>query len=244
MMRLFLRTLIALVYFISATLSHAEMLIDPFQFGVASHSITFLQCNYVSTATSPITWTGVNVGTASADRYTLVGVGLADSAATFTMTSMTIGGNTATKLVDFGGASRQVSAGFFILANPTGTSQNIVLTPSEAIAFGGTICTWQINNLTSATADATSSGGSANGALFNFNLNTLAGGLVAGMCVTFESTANTNTWAGLTERFDGEGSLAVSGADKFPTTSATPLSVSCDFTTTNQDSAGAAVSLH
>ncbi len=63
-------------------------------------TITFLQCAVDLGNLSAYTFTAQNVGPATPDRYTIVGVGGKDGASVYTVSSVTVGGDSATISVD------------------------------------------------------------------------------------------------------------------------------------------------
>lgn len=242
-MRATLRTLIALVYLASATLAQAGFIINSYTGGggggAAAASVTLVGCVNQTGAGPGITLAATNVGTASATRHTILLVMGGDSASAFGVNSVTVGGDAATEIVDQNG-TRQVDAAVYILANSAGTSEDIVVTWSEAIQYT-IVCVWQANDLLSATAVASVADEDTAAGVLAMNVNTTTDGIAVGGCLTYHD-AQTTTWVGLTERVDAADALGVySAADLQVTGGATPLTVSCDWTGTN-DAAGAVAS--
>ena len=99
----------------------------------------------------------------------------------FGVNSITIGGDSATEVVDEGASIEQVDAALYIMANPAGTAEDIVVTMSEAITAAA-ICVWQVNNLNSETAVATAQDtyASGSGPTLSLNVNTSSYGIVIG----------------------------------------------------------------
>lgn len=165
--------------------------------GASAASITFLQCSAEDpTNLTTYDFLTQNVGTASVDRYNVVAVLAMDTASAFTVSTITVGGNSATAIQNVNTAVVRYS-GLFILSNPTGTSQTISVTMSEPVT-SMRVCVWQVNNIASGTAvDSTNN----DGAVATVSINVSALGVALAACVTQNITA-TNTWVGLTERAD------------------------------------------
>lgn len=186
--------------------------------------LTFLQCSTANpTGTNPYTWASQNVGTAG-NRYTIVGVALEDSASVYTVSSVTVGGDAATLAVDEGG-TQPASAAIFALYNPAGTSEDIVVTTSEAIT-GGSICLWSVTDLSSVTATDTATGNNSGGTTtMTLDVDLSALGVGVGVC-SEANTSRTFTWTGFTEREDANGgSGARSAADYTATVAETNKAV-------------------
>jgi hypothetical protein len=154
---------------------------------------------------NPVTYTGVNFGTEAADRYIIVAIGQRNDSRTFT--SVTIGGVTATILVQQGDGN--TTAGIAIAAVPTGTSGTVVVNLSGT-ADSHYLGVWSATGLDSATPVDTGavSGSGQDAGLNTFNLNTDANGFVI---VTNCNAAGGNgpedpgaVSANLTLRYDGD----------------------------------------
>lgn len=231
------RTLLALAFVIATVTQPLAWFVGGGQlhgFNVGGETlpptITFLQCTFGPTGTNPYTFASQNVGTASATRATLVGITAEDNAADFNPTAVTVGGDSATELVDINTPVENTNAGFYILSNPAGTSENVVVTFSEALSSSTQICLWSITDLTSLTAHDTAEGESASAAAITLNMDFQANGVGAAIGIQ-ENGSQTFTWTGMTERHDEQtGSQAFSGADYTATVSETNRSISCDST--------------
>ena len=175
--------------------------------------ITFLQCSTSNpTGTNPYTFASQNVGTASGDRYTLVGLATEDAATAFSVSSVAVNGDAATLVVDEGG-TQLASAAFFILFNPAGTSEDVIVTMSEAIS-NSSVCLWSITGLSSTTATDTATGNKGGvTTTMTLDVDLSAGGVGAGICGE-ENTGRTFTWTGFTEEVDGNATgMARSASD-------------------------------
>lgn len=207
MMRAFIRSLIALAYLASATLAQASFVINSYQFAVAGAdpSITFLQCSSEdATNATTYTFSGQNTGTASADRHTLVAVSAVDGTSNYTLNTLTVGGDSATRSVEYDNSAAGVGhASVWIIANSAGTSESVILTFSEQIN-NARVCLWQVNNIASATAVATITDREAtSGATLTLDINVSAKGVAAAICSVAPGTI-TWTWTGLTGLYDNE----------------------------------------
>lgn len=137
------------------------------------------------------TFSGVSTGTADASRYTLVGVVARDQSGTNIAFSgdQTIGGVAASVVGQTSGNAG--FAGHFIVANPTGTTADIVVT------FNGTalwckIYVWRVINPSGGVTPVDHGGAVGTGALSD-TLATTAGGGAAGCRAGNNSSADTFT---------------------------------------------------
>jgi len=239
MIRRFLTTLAALAYLAAATTAHAGFVINSF-WTVVPPSITFLQCTSSISDLTTYTFAAQNVGTASADRYTGVGVFGQDATTIFGVSTVTVGGGSATEIVDEDGTG-VVDTAFYMFLNTAGTSEDIVVTFSEAVTGAG-VCLFQINNIASGTAVASvpDNDTSAGPVILTHNVSAL--GVSVGVCTT-QGIGNRTSWTGQTERTDAEDAeISWSAADFTNDDVAdTPLTVNCDYLGT-KDTSGVAAS--
>lgn len=238
-MNIIARSLAAFAYLVSSTLAHAGFVINPFF--TTSPSITFLQCAADVTNLTTYTFATQNTGTASSDRYTLVGVTGEDDATAFTVSTVTVGGDSATELTEDAGAGVSINSAMYLVANTAGTSEEIVVTFSEAITAAA-ICLWQVNNLTSGTAHDVASDTAAGGGAASLAMDFNALGVGAAICGNTGDT-NTFTWTGMTESSDADlGEHRVSSAEHTDTGAGeTARAIDCD--PSGNSTAGSAVSL-
>lgn len=211
--------------------------------GAEPPAATFLQCSTgLATGSNPYTISSVNVGTAAANRTTVVFVGAEDGATVFTMSGMTIGGDSATELVDDGG-DQTGSSGFYAMENPSGTSEDIVITWSEQISSGSSgsvyVCAWSVTGLISSTTTTATplalNRGSNNNSIA-LNSDVAAQAVVMAGCYN-NNASQTATWSGLTEREDVAVSTgAMSAADYTATAAETNRAMSVQMTGSNPGS--------
>lgn len=200
-----------------------------------------LGCTNLGSGADPSTFTSVNVGTADASRTTILSI-TADDGTTidFSFIGVTIGGDSATEIVDTANVNSRQQSAIYAMANPAGTSENIVIDFSEAVA-DVTLCVYAAYNLNSSTAIASNSGFDTSGGLLTLSVNTQDKGIAVGICGADSGSAAV-TWVGLTEETDATGTgHFYSSAWLSNTSAATPLTVSCDYAGTG-DIAGAAAS--
>lgn len=170
----------------------------------AGLSGTFEDCTTTATNGTSYTSASHDVGAAAASRKTLVGVAVVGGGVAIQATGVTVGGDTATEIFDGGNTGAGNSLAWFILDNPTGTAEDIVLTAS-ATSGSFAICTWAILNsdFSYPTSVATDIGLAADQVFANLDLRSNA--FSAGMALS--ANPETHTWAGLTESDDfGPGS--------------------------------------
>ena len=236
------RSLIALAYLASAATAQAGFVINSF-WGAATISLVGCTADGVSATT--FTFTDHATGTAGA-RKTIVGVSSNDGATNFSTSTMTVGGVSATEIIDSANTGSLVQSSIYIIDNPSGTTATIVVTMSEAVE-GAAICVWAAYNISSETATATASEFQTSSAAITLSLNINSGGVGVGMSAVQENGAATVTWTGMTESSeaiikDAVGTASDGSYSSAQTTTAgTPLSVTADWVSTT-DSIGVSAS--
>ena len=228
----FLRTLIALAYLVSATVSHASFLINSYAYGTAPPPagpvVNFLQCASDDTDANPYTFVSQNVGTAAADRYNIVVVMAEDSANSFGTSSVTIGGGAGTERIDSGNASSALDTSIYTFLNTAGTSENIVVTFSEAVTSAH-ICVFEVTGLVDAGVATDTAATFSAGAAITLDTDVTAAGFIVGGCI--DAATGPVAWTGLTEiqeTSSAESTLSVASHDA--SSASTPLSITCDPT--------------
>lgn len=236
-MRKLFAVLFAAFYLAATVAAQAGFLINPYVYatGGTPHAVlTFLQCASADNSNlTTYTFAAQNVGTASATRYTIGTIGALDSATAFTVSTVTVNGDSATIAQDAGGVTVAASAAVFILSNPAGTSEDVVVTFSEAIT-SARICLWSATDISSTTKVDGTSVQQANGNAATLSINVSAWGVAVGMCVTNDTTNLSYTWTGMTERMDDNtGAEQKSTAADFTNdgTGDTPLAITSDVST-------------
>lgn len=136
------------------------------------------------------TFTGVSIGAASADRRIVV-VAVARSGSAITLSSMTIGGISATKAVDEVGNGLICSQSISIAAVPTGTTATIVVTMSASVGCCS-IFVYTTTGITSDTATDIATSGTT--------IDVIKGGLL----IAFSSNGSgaNASWSEVTEDYE------------------------------------------
>jgi hypothetical protein len=205
---------------------------NAFRFGVVSTpaTITFLQCTQDDTDQTTYTFLTQNTGTASADRVTGLVIMVEDGASVLSVSSGTVGGDAITIAANqYGTGAGGYTGGVAVaaVANPADTSETVAITMSEAVT-SMRICLFQMNNVSSVTATASTQAEAAGAVALD--INTTADGVGMAGCAN-NNGSRTFTWAGFTERVDNPGGTPDfgSGAADFDEdgTASTPLTVNC-----------------
>jgi hypothetical protein len=190
-------------------------------------SIVFGGVQAQSNPTNPTTFPSMTFGTAAGTRYVAIGLAYISGSA---VSSVTIGGITATQVVALAGSS--VRAEIWVAAVPTGTSGNVVVTGQDGVSFNrGMACAiWSLYDLASGTAIYT-----ASDATSPFTLNPTGSDLVVIGVLHNLADGTTATWSGVTEDADGaivilagtDMHYTMGSGDKLtnPTVTATPTGV-------------------
>lgn len=238
-----IRFIVSLLLSLALVCSEASagFLLNSFAVQSVPPTLTFLQCSTSTpSGSNPYTLTSQNVGTAKADRYTLIAVNIEDAASVFGVDAVTVGGDSATEVADYGGASALASSAIYILSNPTGTSETVVVTMSEAVT-SLSVCLWSVTGLSSATATDTATGGSSSNAAVSLNIDLSAGGVGVAGCAD-SANGEVFAWTGFTERADAAVStiLRTTAADYSATVAETNKTVSSDATGTGEAGCAAA----
>lgn len=174
--------------------------------------------------TSPHTFTGVDIGTATWGRRIIVAAAASGAGSIGNVTAMTVGGVSATQLVertDNTGAT-YVRVELWIAHVPNGTTEDIVVTFSGSFSTLN-IATWSCTGVLSNAAVAT---GTSAADPATATLATVAGGFCIGALVGAPS--DPTTWSNVTERFDNS---SFTGADGATTGADISPSANHNFTT-------------
>lgn len=189
-------------------------------------ALTFLQSANSTADTNAYTFSAQNLGTASADRYIIVSAFGRKAGASTTISSITIGGVSATivKQVTNNVTNTDV-AGLAIAAVPTGATGDVVVTFGASMVRAA-IGLWSATGLVSATPTDTGSS-TANAPTYDLDVN--ANGFAIGAGATAANT--TASWTELTEDFDAvvESALCYSGASKAYATTQTNKTMTVTF---------------
>lgn len=163
---------------------------------------SFLSSAVLTPNGTVFTYSSVSLGAAAADRYILVGTsGAAAGIGATVVSSLTIGGVTATELVtlDHRVDDGQYHSGFFGATVPTGTSGDIVVTWTATMSQNG-IGVWRLTGANTTPHDSATDPLPAGGLTVDVDVE--AGGAIFGYCSTDATAAGRFIWTGLTEDFD------------------------------------------
>lgn len=199
--------------------------------------VTFtFQDNQEATATDTThTFSSMGIGTAASDRYVLACLSWQGSAATRTVSSVTIGGVTATQVGSTANAGSFSfrSTAMFIALVPSGTTADVVITVN-ADAVNWACVTYSAAGLLSATPASTATSTAADPTA---SMSCDANGAIIGCAVTGAASSPSATWAGIAE--DSDQNYGASSQQCFSTahtnfsTAQSGLTCTCDFSTAN-----------
>ena len=164
--------------------------------GRGPFSLTYGSVATVDNPSSPHSFTGMTIGAAPTGvetRHVVVTIGMMHNSGAGTVSSVTVGGVSATLVITRGSASAGASVWIYIAEVPTGTTATVTITMSGDTSLGA--ATYILRNR--ATTTATSSSTAEDPSL---NLNIAAGGAAVGVSMVRDGTVS--TWTGLTENFD------------------------------------------
>lgn len=188
----------------------------------------YLQTTQDTSDQSTYTFSSQNFGTASSDRYIIIGIAARKAGAATTISSVTIGGVSATIVAEYSNSDTNSNISALAIANvPTGTTGDVV------VVFGATmvrcvITAWSATNLSSATPHDTLTNGSADP---TGTIDVPAGGFA--VATALSNSVGTVTWTGLTEHSDTtlETFVTVSDASDEFETAQTNMTVTANFST-------------
>lgn len=195
-------------------------------------TFAFLQQATSTADSSSYTFASQNLGAADAARYIIVGIQCRRTLNTNTISSVTVGGVTAS-LVVTADRGNQSKCAIYIAAVPTGTTGDVVVTFSGTANRCG-IALWSAVGISSATASDTDS--SITGTAPTMSIDVPAGGFA--VAVGCENALTTATWTGLTERSDTQAEITMTSASDEFASAQTGLSVTITFASTVADEIG------
>lgn len=158
----------------------------------------YLQGAESSSDLTTYTFSTQNLGVADSARYIIVGIMARAIGGSTTVSSVTVGGISATLVVEhFNSSSNSDYAGLWIAAVPTGTTGDVVVTFSAG-QLRAHIDLWRAVNISSATATDTDKSTASPPSVA---LDIPAGGFAIG-CGCSGAGGSSCTWTGLTENND------------------------------------------
>ena len=179
-----------------------------------------------------ITFSAQSFGTAADDRHMIVCyAGTQTTGDGSTITSMTIGGVSATSVVTIdsltGGGGAHVMTAIWIAAVPTGTTGDVVINFSTTFLNHG-ISIFSMTGAASSTASSTNSarddGADADAITLSVTIPSGGGGVGCYGQVNTGAAASC-TWTGLTEAYDNTRELSSTFSTASSTTAGSPLSI-------------------
>lgn len=177
-------------------------------------------------------WDGVAIGAADSTRYVVVAAVIRNNA---DLTSVTIGGVSATKVVSKLSTTETASTHIWWAAVPTGTTANIiVVAPATMSSISASVYT-----ITGSATAAVSTTSNDTASVLTLSLNTVANGCVIAASVSDNS--GTATWVGATENYDAVSeTVGRSTASADTVTASTPLTLTATVTGSSYENGCAA----
>lgn len=198
-------------------------------------ALSFLQAAASTTDTNSYTFSSQNLGTAAADRYIVVAIATRKSGATTTISSVSVGGVSATIVVQQSNTvTNTCVSGIAIAAVPSDTTGDVVVTFGASVLRCG-IALYRADNLFSATAFDTDNSAVQDPTV---SLDIPGPGFAIGTATT--GTATSTTWTGITEDHDTvlEAANSFTSASLSFGTGQVGLSLKADFAINNNENVG------
>lgn len=175
--------------------------IIPVPLASVATKISFLQGSMDISDLTTYTFASQNLGAADPNRWIVVCVGGAHNAAR-SISSVTVGGVSATKIVQAEGSTVFRHTSIWVAYVPTGTSGDIVVTWSGAIGRCGYSAYSLITASAPTTAFDTQTDLTLTSSYLSVSINRPAGGVIVASTINISSTTTSVTWAGTTEDYD------------------------------------------
>jgi hypothetical protein len=171
--------------------------------GGGGTQFAYITSSEISVAASSFNFGSLSLGLADPDRLIVVSACYDSSGTSVAPTSLTVGGVSATKLIQLVGVGSGSS--IWVAAVPTGTTGNVTFT-SGGTESGCAVSIYRLVGYQSAAyATATSSTGNP----CSTTINVFAGGVIIAGVLIDRNSPGTNLWTNLTEDYD---SATVSGS--------------------------------
>ena len=164
--------------------------------GRGPFSLTYGSVATIDLPSSTHSFTGMTIGAAPTGvetRHIVVSIGMMHNSGAGTVSSVTVGGISATLVVTRGSVSAGASVWIYIAEVPTGATATVTIAMSGATSLGAATYILRNRDTTTATVSSTAQSPS-------LNLNIAAGGAAIGVSMVRDGTVS--TWTGLTENFD------------------------------------------
>ena len=181
-------------------------------FGKAPLAATFINSYNLGGGTSPSV--SASIGTAAADRYVFILVsGYRNANNQGAVTSVTIGGNTATLHANIGGGSIAATLAACVagLLVPSGTSATVVVNFSDSFTDSGigVIAVTGLNSTTPFDSDAVLAGTGGIVGSISANIDVPGNGLM--LAVEADIGNGAHTWTNATEVYEGDVTVTYTG---------------------------------
>lgn len=202
-------------------------------------TIDFRGCVEPSGSGGTYTALAVDIGAAASDRVLIIAAAGDDAASVFTLNSLSVGGDAASKVVETDQTTSVVSSSLWILPKSSGTAETITGEWSEVLGDGAVYCVYAIYG--SAGLHATDFGvdfQTASDPSTIADLNVSAGGFVIGACHINNSVAVV-TFTNLTYRTENFKPNLYLGDEMLPSGNPS-YDVTCDGTGTQDSNFAAA----
>jgi len=197
-------------------------------------TVTYTDLGYDESNLSSYTFSTKSFGTASSDRRMIVGVSAPANTNFGTITGMTIGGVTATQLVQTEDADGYSDFAIYGADVPTGATGDVVVTLSASPDRCG-IAIFATTGILSLTPTDTGTVNTASVDLTD-SINVSSGGIIVGF-VSCENASNAWTWTNLTERVDDiitSASSASAASDAYASAQSVSVTAATTGTKTRQ----------
>lgn len=201
-----------------------------FPFPIVSPYLPPAEVSYTAQASNEsnlttYTFSTLSFGAADSGRFMVVGVYAAANSDFGNITGVTIGGVTATQLVQIEDALGDSDFAFYGASVPTGTTGDVVVTLNAAPDRCG-VAVFRVVKLLSTTPTA-ATGANTGSAPVSANIATTSKGILIGFA-GIENNASTWTWTNMTEQVDtavGSGGTSMTGASDNISVGSASLSV-------------------
>ncbi len=198
--------------------------------------VTYIGNNSVSGInTASHTFTSQGIGTAASDRFVVVGVKVSEYTSTITISSVTIAGNSATRLGSLvRPSSNDIAVAFYGVVVASGTTGDIVINTTGGNIRQAVIGVWTVTGLLSTTPVATYSDNTVSASVMSAAISAISAGAVMIAFAAHRSAASF-TWSNASEDFE-----LSDGTDRGSGASASYPAGASGFTLTATGSGGSA----
>lgn len=174
---------------------------------------TYVSTNSGTSATSSITFTAQNIGTASADRFVVVGAKISLYTSTMQFSTLSIAGTNGTLLGSLvRPTSNDIAVAFYGRTVTSGTTGDIVITSTAAVIAQATIGVWALTKLRSTTLVTSGSDNTQTANALTISMAAIQQGAVM-MAIAAQQGATGFAWTNGSENFDvADAADRVSGA--------------------------------